>query len=785
MYRSRSVALVALALLGYALAATGPGTTRAFGQDTADAEASGPVSVATSSGLVIHGVDRKLAAPRLRQIDGHLARGDLREAGIGLAEILAGPLDGLLEEREGVYLSLSEAALLRVAALPPAGLDAYREYVDPRARAALSEYLERGDVTRLSEDAYRMTLATPGPRLLVLLADAEQARGRLDAATRALEHLLRYLPGTDERPQLDGVDRSAVVSRLAGLLAAQRDGASLRALERELPDAVLALPGHTADTLGQELAAAAELADAGSDVPADSAWLADELTLAGEWSWVSDDSIGRSFRGLDRDLPRSGRELSVEPVPVEGPDGPLLLIKRLRPPVPFGGTQSPSVLALAPPRPGTQPSAAGEAPRLRAAWEWPSPERRRVGSAPDDGFAFRAAVAGDVVLFPWPSAPRPRNASERFPPSETQWLNHLVALSIRREGAEVDVRGPEDPRRPDADPELRRLSFVGRPLVVGDAVYTTLVGRARGGGYTELHVARFDLRPEGSRHRLFLRWRTHVLDGAPHPDARYDLADLEQQIEPALVAPGGLAERRGRLFVATQTGAMVALDGWDGDVSWIETYPRLGSDRLTLVPARLGSWKHHTALVDGYEVHVTPRDSEELLSYRVMPFLDGRSTLTRRLPVRGSGSARRPGTPLAPLLPDEVVTVRAGVAFVSGRVAPLPEGSLRLPTSPLVAYRLREARDGEPAARLRPVQIGEATSAGSPALVPGHLLFPTYKAVYRVSLADPVAEPRRLWTAVFPEHGSRLPDRIGNLVADGPRLWSVTPERVVLLRPAE
>lgn len=767
----RCLPFLLLALAGVSVAPV------ARAQEESGSEEGGLVSVATSSGVVVHGVDRRSAAPRLRRIDEHLARDEAREAGQALATLLAGSLDGLQEEREGVYLSLREAALLRVASLPAEGLDAYREYVDPRARSAASAYVETRDLARLADDAYRMTLATPGPRLLVALADAELARGRLDRAARALEHLLRFWP----QGELPVVGRAPVLSRLAALLATNGDVASLRDLRRGLGEDVAASPAARGGTVGDEIDRAIAAAERRSN---SSSWAdvpADGLRPVGELGWISDTAPGAAFRGLTRRLPTIGRELPIEPVALETADGPMLLIKRLTSSLPFQETRAPSLVAL---RPQDKPTVDGATPPLEVAWTWPSEERRRAGLVADDGFAFRAALIGDVVLFPWPSGPTRRVESGTFPSVTEVIRNDLVALSVRREGAEVDVRGREDLRRPDRDPELSRLSFVGRPHVVGRSVFATLVGRARGGEYTELHVARFDLQPEGARHRLLLRWRTHVLDGAPHPDASYDLPDMAE-MNPELVSPGGLASRHGQLFVASQTGAVASLDADDGSVRWIETYERLGSDRYAIIQTRLGDWKHHDAIVDGRRVHVCPRDSEDLLSYAVSPFLDGRSVLAGRLVARGLGSARRPGTPLAPLLPDEVVTVADGVAFVSGRVEAAAPGTLALPSSPLVAYRLRDRDEGEPVARATPTQIPEPTSAGAPVRVGGHVLYPTFKGIYRVSVDEPGAPAIRLFEAPFPGRSSRVPDRVGNLVPLGGFLWSITPERVVLLAPAE
>ena len=62
------------------------------------------------------------------------------------------------------------------------------------------------------------------------------------------------------------------------------------------------------------------------------------------------------------------------------------------------------------------------------------------------------------------------------------------------------------------------------------------------------------------------------------------------------------------------------------------------------------------------------------------------------------------------------------------------------------------------------------------------ILYPTFKALYRIALDDMDGTPVELWRT---RSGRRpvLPDRLGNIVANGAHVWSVTPSRIVLFSP--
>lgn len=742
MLRSRAAALVALLLLA--------GELRA--QET---EAS--PSVTAENGIVIHGVDRRMLAARLRDVDRKIASGDALGAADDLAVLFTGDLSSLIEDGDGAYLIASESALQRVAALDAEALAQFRKIVDPRAETLLAEASLRGRLGDLSRRAAAMAYSSFGPRIFVTLSDLRAARGEARLAARALADLLRLWPDRGTTAEIVGVARAEVVARLGSLCVVLGDPLSLRWLAREASQALLdgPSPATPGATLRQDLArwteAAARRRDAASPGP------------TGPLEVVADRVWGREY-GMD-DGTRS-REISEQPLPVGSASRPVLFARE-----PLNPRTPSKALALAPPT--------GGGPTLATLWSWPSDEELKVSRRGGRG-PFAPARHGDLVIFPWPLAPDALpEGSDRFETSADE-RNSLVALSLSAEGRLVDERGAFEQGRDDAEPELLTLSFCGRPLVVDDAVYATLVRRTPNTGATELHVARFDIVPDGASHRLLLRWRRHLLDGNAMQPVLYS-ADRRVEWEEPLAAPTALVERFGRLYVASNTGAVGCLDCEDGAAAWVHTYVRFGPpSRLAVMRTVQKTWKDVPPAVDGPYVWVAPRDAEWLFQFRDMP-RSARTTLVQSWRFQGGGgTATEQGPLLSNVVPDEVVAVHEGVGWFSGRRAGTLGADLLPLGSPLAMLRMREADPAEPRRSYAYAQVEEAAASGSPALVPGAILFPTLKAIYRVPLDAFESAPQVLWRPGAAKRGEPPADRIGNLVPDGSRLWSVTPRRVVL-----
>lgn len=717
-------------------------------------------TVAASNGVVVHGVDTKLLAARLREADRKALAGDAKGAASDLAEILTGDVSPLIEDGENAYLSAREAALQRVLALPPDGVAHFRSLADSRAAAVLAEGAARADAALLARHASEMALTSHGPAILVTLSDLRAARGDARLAGQALFDLLRLWPDSGPAAALPGgVDRASVVARLAALCASLGDEASVRWLERETSAAVLDGPSPVTpgarlrDDLARCAASAAvrgRSADTGPSAP---------LQVVAEKVFARE-----RFNEID---PSRSREIDEHPVAIGTREAPVLLTRE-----PPTSRNQAKVLALAP-----SPAGGKELVRL---WAWPSDEEFRAEIRRGGRGAFAPARIGELVVFPWPMAPQARsNGGGRYE-SQDDEHNTLVVLSPRAEGRLVDERGAFEEKRDDADPELLTMSFCGRPLVVGDSVYATLVRRAENGGATELHVARFDLVAEGATQRLHERWRRHVLDGEAMPPVTYP-SERSGETEDPLAVPAAMTERWGRIYVASNTGAVACLDGADGSSLWVQAYPRFGPPlRHAVAPAVQRTWKDVPVRADGPYVWAAPRDAESLLQFRAMPRL-ARTTLVQSWRLQGgAGTATEQGALLANVVPDEVVALEGGVGWFSGRVPGMGIAGLVPPGSPLASLRLRPPLPGEPRRSYAYAQIAEAAPAGSPCAVPGAILFPTVKAIYRVGLADFEAAPQVLWKPPPAPRGTVPADQIGNLVADGERLWAVTPRRVVL-----
>jgi hypothetical protein len=725
-----------------------------------DAQPAG-TSVAAANGVVVHGVDTKLLAARLRDTDRKVLAGDAKGAAADLAEILAGDVTPLIEDADDAYLVAQESALQRISALPPEGLAAYRGIADPRAAALLAEAAARADPAALSRHALDMALTSYGPRMLVTLADLRAARGDARLAAQALSDLLRLWPDSGATASMPGVNRAEVVARLAAACASLGDEASVRWLARETSPALLDGPSPTtpgaklSDDLARLAATASRAGPALPPGPTGPVAIAAEQVFAPENFGESD--------------PSHTREIPEQPVAIGTAERPALLTRE-----PTSATTKARVLALAP--------SAGTDRALVKLWDWPSKEELDAEVRRGGRGAFTPARCGDVVIFPWPSVPSARPAGgERFTSGDE--TASLVALSLRAEGRLVDERGVAESSRRGGDPDLERMAFCGRPLVVGDSVFTTLVRRTANGSLTELSVARFDLVADGTGRRLEERWRRHVLDGSSMPPVQY-AADQSSDVEEALAEPAAMAERWGRLYLTSNTGAVVCLDGTDGRALWVQAYQRFGPPiRHTLVPTVQKTWKDVPVAVDGPYVWAAPRDAESLLEFRAMPRL-ARTTLVAKWRFQGgAGTATEESPLLTNVLPDELVGVRLGVGWFSGRVPGLRVAGLVPPGSPLASLRMRDASPGEPQRTYAYAQIAEAAASGSPCLVRGAILFPTTKAIYRVALDAFEAAPRTLWQPGPGTRGVAAPDQAGNLVADGDRLWSVTPRRVVLFAP--
>lgn len=96
-------------------------------------------------------------------------------------------------DRGELYVGLRTALRARLAALPPAGLRAYRAQVDPRASAELEEAVSSRDEEKLEAALATCLFATPGEEAAVLLGDLYVERGELVGAVATYDLVARNL----------------------------------------------------------------------------------------------------------------------------------------------------------------------------------------------------------------------------------------------------------------------------------------------------------------------------------------------------------------------------------------------------------------------------------------------------------------------------------------------------------------------------------------------------------------------------------------------------------------
>ena len=141
---------------------------------------------------------------------------------------------------------------------------------------------------------------------------------------------------------------------------------------------------------------------------------------------------------------------------------------------------------------------------------------------------------------------------------QPQGETRLVCLD-RMTGKENWVVAPSELK----PASLKAILFAGAPLVIGDNV--VLVGTAsKQPGFEACWVVCFDLN-NGT-----LRWSSNVASAST-------VAAAWQGINPNFAMPQNeshLAYANGRLYVQTNRGAVAAVDAYNGNISWLDIYPR-------------------------------------------------------------------------------------------------------------------------------------------------------------------------------------------------------------------
>jgi outer membrane protein assembly factor BamB len=190
----------------------------------------------------------------------------------------------------------------------------------------------------------------------------------------------------------------------------------------------------------------------------------------------------------------------------------------------------------------------------------------------------------------------------------------LVCLD-RKTGRERWVATPV--RLPPEPAALRQLDFGGSPLVVGNSVYLIAKG-GEGMQFQDCYVVCLDLQTGN------YKWSSYLASAN----------NTAQMWEMDVAASAGLnvshiAYNGGRLYVATNVGAVAAVDAYSGSVIWLNMYPRPDNQPDRLMGAQVWNgrmqpndsddgdkpWTNNPVIVRDGKVFVMPADGSNLHVY--------------------------------------------------------------------------------------------------------------------------------------------------------------------------
>ena len=346
--------------------------------------------------------------------------------------------------------------------------------------------------------------------------------------------------------------------------------------------------------------------------------------------------------------------------------------------------------------------------------------------------------------------------------------NLITGLDLARDAAQRWVRGGgrDLEGRPNnvEDPELADVRFCGSPAIWGSAAYLTAVERT---AKVQVIVFAIDLRP-GTEGRFLWPPRKVGLGTALGATTSIDANERTRPVE-----AGTPAIADGVLYVATNVGAVVALDAIRGDVLWLHRYERAGSERVhgdrdRATPA----WRTRYPIVADDAVFVTPADCDRLLIYG------------RRIDAASGGVLRsdliRRTAPGADSASTDLLGVRDGVVFLTGARID-PDGS---------PVQARKAWPSGPKDEREDVWSGdplEDVVSGRGLLTRTHVIVPTEKALYAFPIDGDGTADAATHRAELEGITARIDDTprrvFGHLTATRDRLVSVTEDGIFLFRP--
>lgn len=494
----------------------------------------------------------------------HIVEGQWEPAVSILQELIDSSGDTLVSVEPGRYWNTADYCHLLISHFPTTGVEAYRNRVDTRAK----EWFESGqralDETLLLRVVNSAFNSSVGDDALWLLGELAFERGQFALARQYWTLLVPSLgPNTSDADEPDNTENA--VSKRLGYLTHPDPSASR--------EAVLARLVLCSIFEGDRLRAQSELAvcreqfpEATGTIAGRTGNLTDVLAnvLDESEQWKVSETVARVSVA-----PGGGSNRGGQPKPT--PEVDQLIWRRALPPNRFEGPSSRTALSTENPSPyfpladnnavfvcGPDSVFAFDLATGRPKWPIDDNDEGRIFTnilerpvtphLPSAGLAWYALCLSEGRLYARMGPPvmrRSRNEGNTF--------SEIVGLDIARREGELVFHVTSDVLDPDAEsPEAASFSFEGTPLVSDGRVY---VSARRGFPEDETIVACFDA--ESSR----LLWRRRVCASLKSASDRFNL-----------IGQNLLTLGDGRLFLATGTGAIAALDAENGRLLWVVTY---------------------------------------------------------------------------------------------------------------------------------------------------------------------------------------------------------------------
>jgi len=491
--------------------------------------------------------------------------------------------DSIVPVETGRYLNTAAACHLLLAALPPEGLAIYRQRVDPQARDLFREGQERLDERPLQRIVTNLLCSSYGDDALWLLGELAFERGAFDQARQHWELLVPPVTNPD----------SDMLSPSRHLTFPDPQFAPAEVRFRLI---LCSLFERDAVRAERELAVFERLH-------------AGELTTVAGTKTGMVDWLRRELQTLQREaIARAGRVSSD----VEVPDLAAVLWSRTLPENRFLG---PSLrLTTGGSRPlATYPLVHEDTVFVAGsdsifAFDLRSGQPKWSANGSDSGEIFTntldrpwrphmplAGVAAytmtlsDGRLYARTGPPllrRSRNEGNAF--------SEIIGLDIASRQGELVFHVTSNVLDPDAEsPEATNWTFEGTPVVADGRVYASL---RQGSPEDQVFAVCFDA--ETSR----LNWSRRVCSSLRNIPDHFNETGHRQ-----------LTLADGRLFLATDSGAIAALEARTGRLLWIVTYPGLAEE----TPAEMSDPRRHGLSVCLHHqgvVYAAPADSSQLFA---------------------------------------------------------------------------------------------------------------------------------------------------------------------------